>query len=915
MSNLCDGSTYIANLSSFIKSHEKQLANALLAYKKSSGHGGTGTLNNHHDENNARKNVNHKPVRLSLTLHHLYFLLDSFNQINLKTGPLNIRLYDIDHHYIIGYNGLDNTTTNNNSHPVEPVYEQQEYVSFLSNNYYNSKSKRLSSYSSSVNSNDNASITSMSSMKSALSSIWNSMSINGYNGTGSPYDNNFADNPVISNHLKYLYSCFTKLPCLRISPDLNSKLIKNYQEFPFDTIVPLTIFKNLSILEINEINPKELFGWHNLAENLKFLIIKNFDLNNKIEMVLMELLWQDYNNRNHKLINANYTHNYTNSLPNSLPNSPVSSTFNEKKKLNKKRHKSFANIRKKRNSIDVSKKSQLADNNNNHHNYHSIDNHTDFTSFKNPFYQNKWKNLKYLSFSNTSLTSIDHVDAFRLLENLNSLDLSGNKFTEVPICLKYLVHLKSLNLSDNLIHDLSNFKYFTSEENNSEFSLKGLTLINLKHNEITNLNGLEFLLNLIKVDLSYNKINYLKDLRSLFLSGIEITAPDPNPLSIMTNGDMLYFNNIEKLDDLQNFEKVTLFQNEDRSTMDSLNLIGNPLQNFDKNYRIKLFNLCKVFNWVRSGFKINGSAPSYLESYYLLSDSEDENDIFNTDAQLFINFKKYLFDYDDYFHQYKPGSSIEAFLQQDRANVNRDLLNNASILKSISNYSLHIFAKDETEKKRVLQTANVSADNSDKENIIATEPSREYQDPGENVYLVDSMSKLELHESAALTNKHFPETFDTKPIPVNIQDNKLYLNSSRYGGHSQGRSISIMGSQGDYFTTSLSPTSVSYRNNNIAKGIECKSGDINYSTNHIGTTSPKPIKVATSMSTSKSLNNLLNLSQSLHIDGNNTTDFNLRANAAFDSSRNNNNHSNRLLSRHERAKSAVSYHSTHTLTD
>ena len=32
--NTCDGDIYIRNLSSFIKSHERQLANALVAYKK-----------------------------------------------------------------------------------------------------------------------------------------------------------------------------------------------------------------------------------------------------------------------------------------------------------------------------------------------------------------------------------------------------------------------------------------------------------------------------------------------------------------------------------------------------------------------------------------------------------------------------------------------------------------------------------------------------------------------------------------------------------------------------------------------------------------------------------------------------------------------------------------------------------------
>lgn len=597
MTSICDGSTYISNLSSFIRNHELQLANALLAYKKSSSRD------------------KQKPVRLSLTLHHLYFLLDNFHQMGLATGPLNIRIQDID-----------------DLSSYENSYSQQEYVSFLLNNY---KLKRMSNYSSSMNSNDNSSITLMSSVKSALSLIWNSIASNNVSAAGPP--ESVIDNPVIANHLRYLYLCFNKLPCLRVSPDLNSKLIRNYQEFPFDTVIPLSAFKNLSILEISEISPKEVFGWHVLAEILKFLIVKNVDLNGKIDLLLGELVWQDYNNRK---INSS----------NSVPSSPVVSTFSEKK--TKKRHKSFANIRKNTHSMHLSAQRRAAD---------GVS-----LPLQAKLLTNKWKNLRYLSLINGNISQIGD-DSFKPLENLSSLDLLSNQLTGIPVGLKWLKNLKSLNLSSNSIEDLSNFLFFTGKAN--------LTLVNLKNNNLSNLDGLEQLTGLTKIDLSNNQIHYLRHLKQLFMSGIEEQNENKAPL--------------------ENFEpglKINGF----RAALHSLALANNPLQMFDKNYRIKLFNLSNMLGWKE--LKINGSLPSYLETYYLIT---DENDAL-------LNFQKYLYSQEDYFHQYRPGE--------------------AGLLKSIS----HVFQRKEDDD------------------------------------LIRSVSQM------TITPKRFPNTVETRPIPVNIKENKLY---------------------------------------------------------------------------------------------------------------------------------------------
>lgn len=158
----CDGEVYIHNLATFIKSHEIQLANALLAYKKLNSNlkevaehpkhsqskidNTIGSTNSNCDSNNnfiintssspnsaatsdVNKVANHdvisdkntsfsassptdyntkpdveeelskelsKPVRLSLSLHHLYFILGKFKDLGIHIGPMNLRLDSMD---------------------------------------------------------------------------------------------------------------------------------------------------------------------------------------------------------------------------------------------------------------------------------------------------------------------------------------------------------------------------------------------------------------------------------------------------------------------------------------------------------------------------------------------------------------------------------------------------------------------------------------------------------------------------------------------------------------------------------------------------------------------------------------------------------------------------------------------------
>lgn len=833
MSDICEGSVYIASLSSFVKNHESQLMDTQLIYnrfllkdtaKKSkilnNEQASTTTPNSSSDDSSQKTHdvaaapdasnssdgmanaVPHrKLVRLSLTLHHLYFLLDSFGKINLESGPLNIRIFDVDYESVASV--ASNLSTSDDSEWSKDSINMvndfgQEYVSFLSNHYYNTKAKRISNYASSINSNN--SMTSMSSVKSAFSTLWNSFSLN-YNNPASNKGHpdseadevTMFDNPAIVNYLKYLNISMSKITSLRLAPDVHSKLIKNFEEYPFDRATPLTIFRNLQFLEIDNVKPNDIFGWNLLASMLRIFTIKNVDMNNRLYMIFIELPWQDQNNRNTKHMAENsgmllFKDDF-NISTSSLPSSPINtSSFNynntslmssqsnassisagsspsmngEKKKGNRKKHKSFSTLRKKKASgrHQTLNNTSSNDQNDHHHarstgNMASLNNKAAssssstahlpsvsgnelYPSLSHPFYESKWKYITYLSFTNTNLSTLlspkDNGELsdefFKLFENLTFLDLSKNRFRHIPTSIKYLTNLKSLNLNDNMISDVKVFRKMyarNKEKDTYKFSIKNLNVLLLKNNSISNLEGIECLVHLTKLDVSNNKIQFLKDFKYLILSAININKKDEIPFEnnkILEKSclkkNKLRINpaditNVELLLDVNNFKQVILTRNVNRMQLTSLHIAGNPLQYLDKNYRIKLFNLFSVLGWVSykqpKCMKINGYSPSYIEAYYLMSNEEiNKLDVMNADSskitrdkssyldqdefQIILNFKKYLFDKDPYFHQFKSNDTIEDFIRES----GNTELRSAGLLKSISNYSLQLFSGAENDR-------------------------------------------------------------------------------------------------------------------------------------------------------------------------------------------------------------------------
>ncbi|RLV91574.1 hypothetical protein JA1_003814 [Spathaspora sp. JA1] len=500
--NSIEGDVYIQRLSTYIRKNEEALANGLLCFSK-----------------NKNPALKVQPLRLSFTMHHLYYLNERIDSspLDVDVGPLNIKL------------------DNPNQEPT--------FISFLANNARTSKHFD----------SDTRSISSINSVKSIVSNA-------------SVYWRSFAfskDPKVINKDIKYLYSSFTKVPCLILSPKTNINSISSYEEYPCDTSVPVKMFKNLQVLELNDYEPNEIFGWHILSEQLRILIIRKSKVSN-IGEVLFNLVIDDESGRtsfNTYRQNGRRLTEVGSSTPHFSSADDSFSEINEYPQFN--------------NNAFRYNKPEISNNNGSnwmggagslpkdiefHENFNNgnMANDKDYEILPD----SKWACIKQLTISETS---ISRVPAYTLkpFSNLIKLNLSNNLLEDLPDGLDQLVSIKYLNFADNYITSLKKLP------NN----LSQLLTLNMNNNKLTDLNGLENLQSLQKIDLRRNKLTELKQLKpivSLFMK-----HPDK-------------------------FDSVYLSQNK-----------------LPKNYRGELFNL---FNGVKykNSIKIDDSRPGYFESALLL---------------------------------------------------------------------------------------------------------------------------------------------------------------------------------------------------------------------------------------------------------------------------------------------------------
>ncbi|KAL5114918.1 hypothetical protein ACEQ8H_007165 [Pleosporales sp. CAS-2024a] len=499
------GHIFIRNLAYFVRTHEKALANALQLQRRPSTHGQptpaspsnaspTGPASPPSSSSGVWAAALSmpsltftsqaiKPAKLTLTPHHLFYLLSRFEDLGIPVGPMNVRLENIH---------TDASPTN--------------YVSFLSTAQRN---KQKSSDRASIHS-----VSSVRSVMSGMSSLWSSLRM------GSTSAAKLERQKVqIQDDLRYLYSSFTKIPCLRLAPDHNARLIAGYEEFPFDTAVPLFAFKNVTALEIYDIDFRHFYGWDRMAENLRSLTVKRAAVDDPAD-ILINIVLDDIDKRRRRSAKApsspstawnaaspglKHAHMARSDSPPLSPAAKQSSTSPRNVTAHQRqrstsptrppssRHGS-SHVYGKNSAPNIRRSSGSSGS--------SVRSTTPRGSSSNLlsmgwFPSTKWRFLRHLSLADNALTHITASSIAPLANTLQSLDLSTNLFTEIPDSLATLTSLRALNLSNCMIERLHSL---------ARNPLPAITTLNLRSNRLNSLAGVERLLSLERVDFRDNQL-------------------------------------------------------------------------------------------------------------------------------------------------------------------------------------------------------------------------------------------------------------------------------------------------------------------------------------------------------------------------------------------------------------------------
>jgi Leucine-rich repeat (LRR) protein len=506
-----EGNTFIRLLAQFIRQHEKALATSMqLAIHRrnssaslnapSASVSGLSNANQTSSSNPAGaslaaalssftglhfRSYSPKAAHLTLTPHHLFYLLSQIEELEIDVGSMNVRVESIHN---------DASTSN--------------YVSFLD------------SYKPQQGRSDRDSIHSVSSMRSVMStmtSFWSNLGLSLASKNEKALAQREAD-------LKYLYSSFTKLPSLRMTADHKTPLVKGFEEFPFDTAVPLYSFKNIQHLEIIDLDFRSFYGWDRLADQLTALHLKRAHLDDPADLLVDIVLDDAEKRRRRSTKGGKGTSTPTSSwtMPStprgeydlamhSDPGSPTSASpkpdeygFRREaaavvgsasprrpgpgRPVSSYRHTRTYSSKVVRSGSGSSNSSEYS-----LHPYRGDSSSSLMTL--NTLAPGKWQRLTVLSLSDCGLTHLSAKSLAPVAPSLRSLILSSNLFTEIPDCLAALTRLTSLDLSHCMINSLQSL---------ARSPLPAITTIVLRSNRLQSLAGVERLLSLENIDVRDN---------------------------------------------------------------------------------------------------------------------------------------------------------------------------------------------------------------------------------------------------------------------------------------------------------------------------------------------------------------------------------------------------------------------------
>jgi hypothetical protein len=505
------------NLAYFVRTHERNLANALQLQRQRNKNGQAQSSTTAAASSNitladalsrpylsfTAQNV--KPAKLTLTPHHLYYLLTKFEDLGVDVGPMNVRLENI-------------------HADVAP----SNYVSFLGNA---PKSRGRQADADSLKS-----VSSVRSVMSSMSSMWSSFTLSNSAAKQEKQMAQFRDD------IKYLYSCFTKIPALRLSPDHRAHLISGFEEFPFDAAVPLFAFKNLGALEICDLDFRSFYGWDRLAEQVRSLTVRRANVDDPLDL-LFNIVLDDMDRRRRRSSRAPMPSTpsatgvpWPTASPKakyaelarsfSTPTSPLvdqrrvslagspqsvslakaGTSDGRKTPTTKARQRSTSPTRPvssrhgslqrpHRSGTPKLRRSSGSDSSSTH----DMSPRHSTTDLLGTSYlpSSKWRFLRHLSLAENGLTDISVASLAPVAGTLQSLDLSGNLLNTVPEALASLTHLRALNLSNCMIERLNTL---------TQSPLPAITTLNLRSNRLQTLSGIEKLYSLERVDVRDNNI-------------------------------------------------------------------------------------------------------------------------------------------------------------------------------------------------------------------------------------------------------------------------------------------------------------------------------------------------------------------------------------------------------------------------
>jgi hypothetical protein len=434
------------------------------------------------------------------------------------------------------------------------------------------------------------SVSSIRSVISGMSSLWSSLGLSSSSSAKAE-----KHKAAFQEQLKYLYSAFTKIPCLRLAPDNKARLIVGYEEFPFDSAVPLFVFKNLSALEIYDVDFRQFHGWDRMADQLRSLTVKRAGVEDPADL-LTHIVLDDMDRRRRRSAKAptSPAQPWPTPTPSqrqsdaagsaSAPSSPLPTASHgsgtSPRSVPMTRHpsgESSSTARPRNRSVSPMRPKSSKHSSSNNYGRSSTPNirrssGSSGSSIRSSTPRNstsnllllgglpstKWRFLRHLSLADNALTTILPTSLLPLANTLQSLDLSSNLFTEIPDSLSTLTCLRALNLSQCMIESLHSL---------SRSPLPAITTINLRGNRLTSLAGVEKLLSLERLDVRENKLT------------------DPTELARLTG--------------IPNMQEVYVHRN--------------PFVKTHSDYRVKIFNLFRSTPGYTADIVIDSSGPGYSE--------------------------------------------------------------------------------------------------------------------------------------------------------------------------------------------------------------------------------------------------------------------------------------------------------------